>query len=50
MENWIQNGKFVFKKQYSESQRGFFHKKYASELKSTHKQVDSLFATDNIFM
>ena len=50
MENWIQNGKFVFKKQYSESQRGFFIKKYASELKSTHKQVDSLFATDNIFM
>lgn len=50
MENWIQNGKFVFKKQYSESQRGFFIKKYASKLKSTHKQVDSLFATDNIFM
>ena len=50
MENWIQNGKFVFKKQYSESQRGFFIKKYASELKSTHKQVDSLFATDNIYM
>lgn len=50
MENWIQNGKFVFKKQYSESQRGFFIKRYASELKSTHKQVDSLFATDNIFM
>ena len=50
MENWIQNGKFVFKKQYSESQRGFFIKKYASELKSMHKQVDSLFATDNIFM
>lgn len=50
MNQWISDGKFVFKKNYGENERGFFIKKYVKELKSKNKQVDSLFGTDNIYM
>lgn len=50
MKKWIDSGKFVFKKKHNPSERGFFIKKYVSELKSKNKQVDSLFAIDNKFM
>ena len=50
MDKWIGSGKFVFKRNYKEGERGFFIKKYISELKSKNKQVDSLFGTNNEFM
>lgn len=50
MIKWIDSGKFVFKKEHSPNERGFFIKKYVSELKSKNKQVDSLFSVDNKFM
>lgn len=50
MSKWIENGKLVFRKDVKPGQRGFFVKKYASELKSRHKQVDSLFGINNEYM
>lgn len=50
MKKWISNGKFVFKKSAKAGERGFFIKKYASELRSNYKQVDSLFGINNEYM
>ena len=50
MDEWINSGKFVFKKNHKDGERGFFIKKYVKELKSRNKQVDSLFGIDNKYM
>lgn len=50
MNEWINSGKFIFKKDYKDGERGFFIKKYVKELKSKNKQVDSLFGIDNKYM
>lgn len=50
MKKWIDSGKFVFKKDYKDNERGFFVKKYVNELKSRNKQVNSLFGVDNQFL
>ena len=50
MDEWINSGKFVFKKNHKDGERGFFIKKYVKELNSRNKQVDSLFGIDNKYM
>ena len=50
MNKWIDSGKFVFKKDYKNNERGFFIKKYVNELRSRNKQVDSLLGVDNQFL
>ena len=50
MNEWIDSGKFVFKKSHKDNERGFFVKRYVKELKSENKKVNSLFGIDNIYM
>ena len=49
-EKWVQSGKAVFKKEVKQGERGFFIKKYLSELRSGNNLVDSLFGIDNCYM
>lgn len=49
-DKWVESGKVVFKDEVKDGNRGFFVKKYASELKNTFNTVNSLFGTDNKFM
>ncbi len=50
LQEYINSGRIVFKKDYKESERGFIFKRYKDGLTSQYNAVNSLFATENIFM
>lgn len=50
LETYIKTGKIKFKKEYKENERGFIFKRYKRELKTNYNPVNTLFATENIFM
>jgi adenine-specific DNA-methyltransferase len=49
-DEWVKKGKAVFKKEVKDGERGFYIKRYLSEVKNIYSQVDSLFGIDNSFM
>lgn len=50
LEKYIKNGKIKFKEQYLDNERGFIFKRYKRELDTIYNPVNSLFATENVFM
>jgi adenine-specific DNA-methyltransferase len=49
-EDMVKSGKVKFKKNHSNSERGFIVKRYVNELKDVFNKVNSLEFTDNHFM
>lgn len=49
-DQWVKNGKVIFRDRDKENRRGFIVKKYLSELKSNFNTVNSLFGINNKFM
>lgn len=49
-QEYLKDGKIIFKKSHSPKNRGFIFKRYANELRDTRNKVDSLEFTSNSFM
>ncbi len=50
IQNFINEGRLVFKKEHKEDERIFIYKHYLKDLKTTKKTFDSLIFSDNAFM
>lgn len=50
LQDYIDSGKIVFRKEHRENQRGFVFKRYRSEIKSEYNLLGSLEGTDNRYM
>ncbi len=50
IQKHIEHGTITFKKEHKENERSFIYKRYKSELKTTQKTLDSLCATENVYM
>jgi adenine-specific DNA-methyltransferase len=50
MEKMLSSGKFVFKKNHKENERGFVLKRYKKDLRSAHHLVNSLDFANNKFL
>jgi adenine-specific DNA-methyltransferase len=50
LKELIDSGKFVFKKEYNDNERGFILKRYKKDLKSINNTVDSLELATNDFL
>ena len=50
LQEYIKNGRLIFKKEHKDKERGFIFKRYKNNLSSQFNAVNSLFAIDNIFM
>ncbi len=50
LQDYIESGKIVFRKEHRENQRGFIFKRYRSEIKSEYNLLGSLEGVDNQYM
>ncbi|WP_024368661.1 site-specific DNA-methyltransferase [Helicobacter pylori] len=50
IQNFINEGRLVFKKEHKEDERIFIYKHYLKDLKTTQKTFDSLIFSDNCYM
>ncbi|GAA8039294.1 site-specific DNA-methyltransferase [Helicobacter pylori] len=50
IQNFINEGRLVFKKEHKENERIFIYKHYLKNLKTTKKTFDSLIFSDNCYM
>ncbi|MFP6270801.1 site-specific DNA-methyltransferase [Helicobacter pylori] len=50
IQNFINEGRLVFKKEHKEDERIFIYKHYLKDLKTTKKTFDSLIFSDNCYM
>ncbi|GAA9385775.1 hypothetical protein TH0802_03310 [Helicobacter pylori] len=50
IQNFINEGRLVFKKEHKEDERIFIYKHYLKDLKTTKKTFDSLVFSDNCYM
>lgn len=50
LNNYIELGRVVFKKEYPANERGFIFKRYKNSLKSAFNALDSLFFANNTFL
>ncbi|MGL2639274.1 site-specific DNA-methyltransferase [Helicobacter pylori] len=50
IQNFINEGRLVFKKEHKENERIFIYKHYLKDLKTTKKTFDSLIFSDNCYM
>lgn len=50
LQDYIDSGKIVFRKEHRENQRGFIFKRYRSEIKSEYNLLGSLEGADNRYM
>ncbi|GAA8001804.1 site-specific DNA-methyltransferase [Helicobacter pylori] len=50
IQNFINEGRLVFKKEHKENERIFIYKHYFKDLKTTKKTFDSLIFSDNCYM
>ncbi len=50
IQNFINEGRLVFKKEHKENERIFIYKHYLKDLKTTQKTFDSLIFSDNCYM
>ncbi len=50
IQNFINEGRLIFKKEHKEDERIFIYKHYLKDLKTTKKTFDSLIFSDNAFM
>ncbi|WQZ81752.1 site-specific DNA-methyltransferase [Helicobacter pylori] len=50
IQNFIDEGRLVFKKEHKENERIFIYKHYLKDLKTTKKTFDSLIFSDNCYM
>jgi len=50
LQDYIDSGKIVFKKEHRDNQRGFIFKRYQSEVKSNYNLLGSLEGAENYYM
>ncbi|MCX5773198.1 MAG: DNA methyltransferase [Fusobacteria bacterium] len=50
LEEYIKNGKILFKKNHKKNYRGFIFKRYKNELQTTFNPVSTLFSADNEYL
>ncbi|WRC33122.1 site-specific DNA-methyltransferase [Helicobacter pylori] len=50
IQNFINEGRLVFKKEHKKDERIFIYKRYLKDLKTTKKTFDSLIFSDNCYM